>query len=503
MTFHNSGVLIVGSGISGLSAALRLAEKNIYSTILSKRPSLDTSSAWAQGGVAAVMSDDDSFDQHLHDTEVASAGTIDRSIAMKVISNGPSVISWLNEMGVPFEKKSKGKFSLGREGGHSKRRIVHVKDATGRFIMEVLYRKAVESKYISFADELIVYELLTKDVSGSLELVGVKAYDRAHKKSLEIKCTHVCLATGGHAGLYRMATSPAKGSGLGLAIEAGCIVENLQYVQFHPTALYKKNGVLQLITEALRGEGALLRDLKGRSFMADYHELGELAPRDIVSRSIFEVMKKQETPYLYLDATHLSESELIQRFPNIYSICEASKINMTKKWMPITPAAHYTCGGIKIDEHGRTNVKGIFAIGECSSSGLHGANRLASNSLLESLVFAIFVTDQIESDSFYELSITEKHLKEVPLPMKKIEKIVIECQELMWRKVGIVRTNEGLEQALEKIQQIQDEVALIKDNFEEFIQINRLEQRLLVCKEIVRAARGCSKNLGTHFNLDN
>jgi L-aspartate oxidase len=503
MRLKNQGVLIVGSGIAGLSTALRLAEKKIYSTIIAKRPSLETPSTWAQGGIAAVMADDDSFHQHFEDTLQASAGTINQTVAMKVISDGPRVISWLSDIGVPFDKTADGKFALGREGGHTNRRIIHAKDATGRFVMETLHQEAKNNCYIEIIDSLVVHELVTETNSDVIQLTGAKLYDYKTMKSYIVKCVQIVLATGGYAGLYGTATSPAKGSGLGLAFEAGCHVENLEYLQFHPTAFYQDHGVLSLITEALRGEGAILRDIRGKAFMSDYHALAELAPRDIVSRAMFEVMNLQKSYYLYLDATHLSKAELLKRFPNVNSICQSRGIDLSRKWIPVTPAAHYACGGIKIDENGKTNVRGIFALGECSSSGLHGANRLASNSLLEALVFAIFVADQLEKDGVNELSHKQEALSHALLPREAINQIIIRCQSLMWGEVGIIRTDKGLRSAINQFLEMHLEVSSLKNSMGELVQLKRLAQGLLVCKEVATAALKNPRNLGTHYNADN
>jgi L-aspartate oxidase len=503
MRLKNKGVLIIGSGIAGLSTALRLAEKKIYSTVIAKRPSLETPSAWAQGGIAAVMADEDSIHQHFEDTLQASAGTINQAVAMKVILNGPRVISWLNDMGVPFDKTPDGKFALGREGGHTNRRIIHAKDATGRFVMEALYKKAKNNYYIELINSLVAYELVTESTSNVTQLTGAKFYDYKVMKSYSVKCAQIILATGGYAGLYGVATSPAKGSGLGLACEAGCHVENLEYLQFHPTAFYQDHGVLPLITEALRGEGAILRDIRGKAFMSEYHALAELAPRDIVSRAMFEVMHTQKSNYLYLDTTHLSKADLLKRFPTINSICQAGGIDLARKWIPVTPAAHYACGGIKIDENGRTNVRGIFAVGECSSSGLHGANRLASNSLLEALVFAVFVADQLEQDGVNELNHKQEELNNTLLPIEVMNQMIIRCQDLMWSEVGIIRTNKGLRSAIDQFIEMYSEVNSLKNSIGELVQLKRLSQRLLVCKEVAIAALKNPRNLGTHYNADN
>lgn len=498
MTQNIYGVVILGSGIAGLSCALRLAEQNIPSVVLTKREAINTASSWAQGGVAAVVASEDSFESHLEDTCRASSQSTNRKMARKIIEKGPVVIDWLSHLGVPFTREKNGKLALGQEGGHAFRRIVHAEDATGSHIMKALCAAIEKDSRIKIISNVEAVNLQL--VHENLKLVEL---DDTHGNRHQIQTSKLIIATGGFSGLYSRTTSPARGTGIALAESIGCNITNLEFVQFHPTALFGENTNLYLISEALRGEGAILRDLKGNAFMKDFHPDGELAPRDVVSRAIFQKMTEQKNPYVYLDATQVSEEQLENHFPNILRECLKRGINVKQKFIPITPAAHYTCGGIEVDENFKTNIEGIYAVGECSNSGLHGANRLASNSLLEGLVSALYVASDINQspvESNYKMT-SQPHLTQQK-HKQFCYQLIKSCKQFLWDYVGIIRTDEGMQFAINEIQnyiqRVDDKIGM-KDPGNDLL---RTRLRLKVSLSLAQSALNQRVNLGTHYNSD-
>jgi L-aspartate oxidase len=522
----NSGatapVVVVGAGLGGLATALLLADR-LQVIVLAKRELDESATAWAQGGIVGVLGADDSIASHMHDTQEAGAGLVDEHTARFIAENSARAVQWLVQAGVPFSEDPAGPLGLHltREGGHAVRRIAHAADATGRAIQDALLERARAHPNIMLRERWMAVDVVTsRHLNGTPRADecprcwGVYALDMDHGRVETLPAAAVVLATGGVGKVYRYTSNPdtATGDGIAMAWRAGCRVGNMEFIQFHPTCLYHPQERSFLITEALRGEGAHLTlpstgpgDPGGRRFMPEHDERAELAPRDIVARAIDFEMKKHGLDHVWLDARHLGEAFLKDHFPTIHARCLQLGIDIARQPIPVVPAAHYTCGGIVTDLEGRTDLPGLYAVGETTYTGLHGANRLASNSLLECVVLG--------------RSCAERILEQPPLVLPALppwdesqvedadEQVVIshnwdELRLLMWNYVGIVRTTKRLERALHRIKLLRGEI----DDYYANFRVNRdlLELRnLVVCAElIVRSALRRHESRGLHYSRD-
>lgn len=512
---YSCDVLIIGSGAAGLSLALRLAEDRSV-MVLSKGPVNEGSTLYAQGGIAAVFDEMDSIASHVEDTLVAGAGLCERDAVSFVASNARHCVQWLIDQGVLFDTQvqpnGEAGYHLTREGGHSHRRILHAADATGKAVETTLVGKALAHPNIRILERSNAVDLIVSDkigLPGPRRAIGAWIWNRNLERVETCRAAAVVLATGGASKVYQYTTNPdiASGDGIAMAWRAGCRVANLEFNQFHPTALFHPQARNFLLTEALRGEGAFLKRPDGSRFMPDFDERGELAPRDIVARAIDHEMKRLGVECLYLDISHKPEAFIRQHFPMIYEKLLGLGIDLTKEPVPIVPAAHYTCGGVMVDEAGRTDVDGLYAIGEVSYTGLHGANRMASNSLLECLVYGWSAAEDIkkrpsaagESDSLPAWD--ESRVDNAD------ERVVIqhnwhELRLLMWDYVGIVRTTRRLERALRRITMLQQEIDEYYAHFRVSNNLLELRNLVQVAELIVRCAMMRKESRGLHYTLD-
>lgn len=511
-------VAIVGSGLAGLSVALHLAETRKI-VVISKRTVLDGASSWAQGGIAAVLDSHDSVDEHVADTLIAGGGLCDEPATRYIVEHGREAIDWLIAQGVPFTPDPEAElgYHLTREGGHGQRRIIHAADATGHAVQVTLEEKVRKHPNITlmehhYAIDVISSENLEKKKHGP-RCLGLYVQDVKSGKVLTISAEHTVLATGGAGKVYLYTTNPdtATGDGIAMAWRAGCRIANMEFIQFHPTCLYHPYAKSFLITEAVRGEGGELRlpttagKDAGKRFMPSYDEREELAPRDIVARAIDAEMKKRGIDYVDLDITHKSPEFLKEHFPTILARCLELGIDMTKDPIPVVPAAHYTCGGIITDLSGRTDLPGLYAVGEATCTGLHGANRLASNSLLECLVLGRSTAKYIE---------TQTKQKAVTLPAwdesrvtDADEEVIIannweELRRFMWNYVGIVRTTKRLERAQHRIRLLKEEIDEYYANFRITPDLLELRNLVEVASLIVNSALTRRESRGLHFSRD-
>lgn len=508
-------VLIVGSGAAGLSLALRLAE-NCKVIVLSKGPINEGSTFYAQGGIAAVFDETDSIDSHVEDTLIAGAGICDREAVEFVASNARHCVQWLIDQGVLFDTEIQPNgaesYHLTREGGHSHRRILHTADATGKEVETTLVGKALSHPNIRVIERSNAVDLIVSDkigLPGTRRVVGAWVWNRNREKVETCRAKSVVLATGGASKVYQYTTNPdiSSGDGIAMAWRAGCRVANLEFNQFHPTALFHPQARNFLLTEALRGEGAYLKRPDGSRFMPDFDERGELAPRDIVARAIDHEMKRLGADCMYLDISHKPEEFVRHHFPTIYEKLMGLGIDLTKEPVPIVPAAHYTCGGVMVDENGRTDVDGLYAIGEVTYTGLHGANRMASNSLLECLVYGWSAAEDIIKRMPYarvSRSLPDWDDSRVDNPD---ERVVIqhnwhELRLFMWDYVGIVRSTRRLERALRRITMLQQEIDEYYANFRVSNNLLELRNLVQVAELIVRCAMMRKESRGLHYTLD-
>ncbi|MFP5518511.1 MAG: L-aspartate oxidase [Bdellovibrionia bacterium] len=504
----NCDILVIGSGTAALAFALKAAEKHRV-TILTKAGVKDTNSTMAQGGIAAVTSSEDSFESHITDTLVAGAGLCKEPVVRNYIEQAPERIVELQKWGVHFNE------DLTREGGHSARRILHFDDQTGAEIHRALLAAALQNPQIEIIERVYAIDLILNkmaqpsDMSPSRAL-GVYALDQKTGEVHAYLAQHTILATGGAGKVYRYTSnwSGATGDGIAMAYRAGARIANLEFMQFHPTCLFHRDSRNFLISEALRGEGGELVNSEGIKFMNKYHKLGSLAPRDIVARSIDAEMKKTGASCVYLDMTHHSRDYLQQRFPAIYAKCLEYGIEMSTQPIPVVPAAHYLCGGIVTDLHGRTDIAGLWAIGETACTGLHGANRLASNSLLECLTMAHNCSSQLNEEPSHSLAqyqnIPEWHY---PVENDADEMIVInhmwdEIRSLMWNYMGIVRSNKRLERAQHRLENILNEVRFYYSKMQIHPDIIELRNIAIVADLSVKCALDRKESRGIHYNLD-
>ncbi|HAL9790720.1 L-aspartate oxidase [Escherichia coli] len=512
---HSCDVLIIGSGAAGLSLALRLADQHQV-IVLSKGPVTEGSTFYAQGGIAAVFDETDSIDSHVEDTLIAGAGICDRHAVEFVASNARSCVQWLIDQGVLFDThvqpNGEESYHLTREGGHSHRRILHAADATGREVQSTLVSKAQNHPNIRVLERSNAVDLIVSDkigLPGTRRVVGAWVWNRNKETVETCHAKAVVLATGGASKVYQYTTNPdiSSGDGIAMAWRAGCRVANLELNQFHPTALYHPQARNFLLTEALRGEGAYLKRPDGTRFMPDFDERGELAPRDIVARAIDHEMKRLGADCMFLDISHKPAGFIRQHFPMIYEKLLGLGIDLTQEPVPIVPAAHYTCGGVMVDDHGRTDVEGLYAIGEVSYTGLHGANRMASNSLLECLVYGWSAAEDItrrmpDAHGVSTLPPWDESRVENPDERVVIQHNWHELRLFMWDYVGIVRTTKRLERALRRITMLQQEIDEYYAHFRVSNNLLELRNLVQVAELIVRCAMMRKESRGLHFTLD-
>jgi L-aspartate oxidase len=509
-------VIIIGSGAAGLTAALVLAER-CRVTVLAKGRLDGGSTAWAQGGIAAVLDQGDTFEDHVRDTMIAGCGLNRRETVEYVVEHAPDAIARLAEIGVPFNEEA-GSLHLTREGGHSHRRIVHVDDATGAAVQQALIKAAVAHPNITLKPDMVAIDLVTDrhraHPKGDRRVWGVYALNTGSGKVECLTARATILATGGAGRTYLFSTAPrgATGDGIAMAWRAGCRVSNMEFMQFHPTCLYNLEVKNFLITEAVRGEGGHLKIPPGypgggERFMPRFDPREELAPRDVVARAIDHEIKRLGLDYVHLDISHKDPEFVRGHFPNIYERLLGLGIDMTREPIPVVPAQHYTCGGVLVDLTGRTDLAGLYAVGECSESGLHGANRLASNSLLECFVFGDAAARDILDrwDEFAQPP--EVRAWDESRVADSDEDVVIkqnwtELRRFMWNYVGIVRTNKRLERAAHRIKLLKNEVNEYYGNFRVTSDLIELRNLLQAADLIVKSARARRESRGLHYNQD-
>lgn len=461
-------ILILGAGISGLSAAIKAAEHGHTVLILNKGAKPDGSSNYAQGGIATVTAPTDSFKLHIEDTCEAGAGLCKKEAVGILVKNGPATINQLVEWGVNFTPAEPGeanlKFDLHLEGGHSHKRILHAADLTGKEMMRALIAKIHEFPNITFLENSLIEDLIVTGKGKDKRALGAKVIHQTTGKTKAIFAKATILATGGAGCLWLHTIDPpdACGDGIAIAARAGAAIEDVEFMQFHPTSLYApKLKKAFLISEAVRGFGGILKNAKGEEFMNGVHPLRSLAPRDIVARAIHREMERTGQTNMFLDVTARKPKDIRTHFPNIYAKCLSVGIDMTKDWIPVVPAAHYMCGGVLVDTWSRTKIKGLYASGEVAATGVHGANRLASNSLLESVVFALRAIENIEKTGILKKNFTAPKITSEKIVMTDGEhwkKRTLEARKLMWEKCGIVRSVAGLTEGLEKLRKYNREV---------------------------------------------
>jgi len=514
--------LVIGSGIAGLTYALKVAQEcpDKKVTILTKTQSDETNTKYAQGGIAGVMDfNNDSFEKHIEDTLIAGDGLCNRHIVEIVVKEGVDRIKEIIDWGARFDKEPDGDFKLGKEGGHSEFRILHHKDVTGKEMERALLEAIKRKPNIELISHCFVLDIITQHHLGFLvtkstpdiECYGVYVLNLSTSKIEKILSKITLLATGGNGQVYRTTTNPAiaTGDGVAMVYRAKGRIENMEFIQFHPTALYEPGvrGQSFLITEAVRGDGGILRNHNGEAFMERYDARKDLAPRDIVARAIDNEMKVAGTENVFLDCRHFTKEKFIEHFPNIYEKCLSIGIDITKHMIPVAPAAHYSCGGIKTDEWGRTSINNLYAAGECASTGLHGANRLASNSLLEAMVFAhrayMDAVKNIDDKQFNsKLPDWKADGTSHPKEMILITQSVKELKLLMSDYVGIVRNNERLQRAMKRLDLLFTETEDLYKKTNVSPQLCELRNMITVAFLIVKSAEFRRESRGLHFNTD-
>ncbi len=521
--------LVIGSGIAGLTYALKVAESlpDKQVTVITKANPDETNTKYAQGGIAGVWDNEkDSFQKHIEDTLIAGDGLCNEKIVEIVVHEGPERIKEIIEWGANFDKDSQGDYSLGKEGGHSVNRILHHKDVTGREMERALIQKIRSASNITLINHCFVIDLITQHHLGYLvtkstldiECFGVYVLNHETNEIEKILSKVTVLATGGNGQAYRTTTNPtiATGDGVAMVYRAKGRIENMEFIQFHPTALYQPGQSPSfLITEAVRGDGGILRNSSGEAFMEKYDSRKDLAPRDIVARAIDNEMKRSGTEFVWLDCRHMPIDKFKQHFPNIYEKCMSIGIDVAKDMIPVAPAAHYSCGGVKTDEFGRTSIRNLYACGECASTGLHGANRLASNSLLEAMVFGHRAyLNSIETINNIEIEYSLKKFDIEAIPdwnaegtREPKELILItqslkELKQIMSDYVGIVRTNVRLARAMKRLDLLFEETEQLYRNTKVSVQLCELRNLISVGYLIVKGAAFRKESRGLHFNTD-
>ncbi len=510
--------VIVGSGIAGLTFANKAAAHGSVA-VITKKLRDDSNTSWAQGGVACVTSVEDSFDLHVRDTLTSGAGLCDEKIVQMIVTEGPQRIKELMKLGVNFDEREmeggERELDLGREGGHSKRRVLHARDTTGREIEQALLRAVESHPNVTLLENHMAVDLITSGKLGYVtddRCLGVYVLDEQSGVVETVRTNRLVLATGGCGKVYLYTTNPsiATGDGVAMAWRAGATIANMEFVQFHPTCLYHAGKRSFLISEVVRGEGGRLVDAQGRQFMEKYHSLKELAPRDIVARAIDAEMKRTGAKCVYLDITHQPADFVRERFPNIYETCLALGLDITKEPIPVVPAAHYQCGGVQTNADGATTLRGLYAIGEVACTGLHGANRLASNSLLEAVVMAHRAYEHLLKSE----PPGAEHDLEVALPewqsgdATDVDELVViyhnweEIRRLMWDYVGIVRTDKRLQRASTRLRNLQREIQEFYWNFKVTTDLLELRNLVTVAALIVDSALLRKESRGLHYTLD-
>ena len=524
--------LVIGSGIAGLTFAVKMAQRYPDKKVLivTKAATDETNTKYAQGGVAGVMDPlKDSFDKHIEDTLIAGDGLCDPHVVEVVVKEGVERIKEIIEWGAQFDKESDGDYKLGREGGHSEFRILHHKDVTGKEMERALVDKIATFKNIEIIKHCFVVDLITQHHLGYLvtkstpdiECYGVYVLNLQSGNVEKILSSYTLLASGGNGQVYRSTTNPAiaTGDGVAMVYRAKGRIENMEFIQFHPTALYEPGarGQSFLITEAVRGDGGILRNKNGEAFMERYDSRRDLAPRDIVARAIDSEMKITGTEYVYLDCRHMDMEKFMEHFPNIYEKCKSIGIDVAKQMIPVAPAAHYSCGGVKTDDWGRTSIRKLYASGECASTGLHGANRLASNSLLEAMVFAhrcyVDISEKIDGQSI--TTVTDDRMAKAtsipdwnasgtrePKEMILITQSLKELQQVMSDYVGIVRTNVRLVRATKRIDLLWEETETLYQDSTLSPQLCELRNMITVGYLIIKCACFRHESRGLHYNTD-
>ena len=502
ITERSFDVVVVGSGIAGLYAAMHI-DPRLSVAIVTKDDSKHSNSYYAQGGIAAVMSKDDSYQLHIEDTLEAGAGLCDREAVEVLVSDGPDNIRALVEMNVPFDVNAEGELMITREGGHRQRRIVHCGgDATGRQTTRRLAQIAMERKNITLQLNTYFIDVLTDDKG----VYGAVVFDESDDKPMVLFTRHVIIATGGIGQVYQYTTNPrgAVGDGISAAARAGAVIENMELVQFHPTTLmpHYESDRLFLISEAVRGEGGILRDRAGKAFMQGQHIMADLAPRDIVTRCIYKELRASGDPCVYLDVSTMSKEFFSERFPTIFNECAKFNINLTEDFIPVRPAQHYLMGGIKTDTYGLTNIKGLYSCGESASTGIHGANRLASNSMLECLVFsrrcAIHINENHHAPHYRKVSIYSEEEKQ-ELMSEQIQGFRQEIKTIMSQFAGAIRTSDGLEFAHERLGKIQGFLEGKQFGDYQGYELYNMTQAALM---IINGALERKGNVGAHYVME-
>jgi L-aspartate oxidase len=509
--------IVLGSGIAGLSFALKVAPQGRVA-IVTKKDLAESNTNYAQGGIASVTSKEDSFELHVRDTLTAGAGLCKESVVRTIVEEGPARIQELIELGMKFSERDApaedgGKeLDLGKEGGHSKRRILHAKDVTGREIERALLNAVAQQPNIQIFENHIAVDLIVSQKlgqAGANRCFGAYVFDKKGNRVWAFTAPVTLLATGGCGKVYLYTTNPdiATGDGVAMAYRAGATIADMEFVQFHPTCLYHPQAKSFLISEAVRGEGGILKTLEGREFMDAYHPLKSLAPRDVVARAIDSEMKQSGAEHVWLDITHRPAQFLIERFPNIHQTCLRYGIDITKEPIPVVPAAHYQCGGVVTNVDGETDIAGLYAVGEAACTGLHGANRLASNSLLEALVCAHRAAAKALATRHSPLAPSQVPLWTSGKAHNPDEMVVVshnwdEIRRLMWDYVGIVRTNKRLERAAKRIANLHEEIREYYWNFIVTSDLLELRNIATVAELIVRCAQLRPESRGLHYNLD-
>jgi L-aspartate oxidase len=509
--------LVIGSGIAGLSFALKVANYGKV-CILTKKEIDNTTTTFAQGGIAAVINEPDSYEKHIADTLNAGAGLCEENIVRMIVKEAPAQIKELVNWGVNFDKTDAGTFDLAKEGGHSEHRILHHKDNTGFEIQRGLTEQVLKHKNIQVLDYYFAVEIITqhhlgklvKRIDKNIECYGAYALNKKTNEIDTFLAKATLIATGGTGNLYHATTNPevATGDGIAMVYRAKGVVDNMEFVQFHPTSLYNPGEKPSfLISEAVRGFGAVLKTIKGEEFMQKYDKRASLAPRDIVARAIDNEMKISGDDHVFLDCRHLDAERLKEKFPNIYQKCLTIGIDMTKQMVPVVPAAHYLCGGIRVDEFGRSSIKHLYAAGETSATGMHGANRLASNSLLEAVVYA----DRAAKDAIVSIENVEVN-RNIPdwndegttlnEEMILITQSLKEVQQIMSNYVGIVRSDLRLKRALDRLEIIYKETEDLYKKSKLFVQLCELRNLINIGYLVIKMAKNRKESIGLHFTID-